>query len=261
MYNFRSLLIPSLVCMSLIWVFSRPFSAIALWLYSGTGAVVNNFYDAAIETQANAATLLEAQGLARKLRLANQRLTIANFKLKAENRKIAEYEKALNFKTNFAHPTVFARIIGRSPDSWHKQIIIDKGSEDGIVLGRGVLTSKGIIGQVSKLGPHSSVVQLVFNPDWRMGVKIARLNQYGVLIGSFPEPARLQFITMDSEVEVGDEIVSSGICIDAGNCPYPENFPVGQVIAVSRDPNVVDLLVKVRFYEDLSTIKEVFVLK
>lgn len=260
MYNLKSLIIPILVTISLLWVFNRPLTAFSLFCYQISGAFIHDTYENIQKTKREAADLLEAREIARQFEHENKTLTLKNFELKARVDKLADYEKALAFKDSFNYHTTFARIIGRSPDAWHKQIIIDKGSQDGIVLGRGVLTERGVVGQVSKLSAHSAIVQLVFNPDWRMGVKLARLNQYGVLTGNYPNPAQLQFITVDSDVKVGDEIVTSGVCIDNGNCPYPENFPVGRVIAVIRDPNVVDLVVKVKFYEDLTQIKEVFVL-
>ncbi len=256
----RSLIIPILVSLALIWVFNRPLTALSLFGYRVTGSFIHSSYMGIKDAQREAADLLSAQRTASRLEAANKALTIKNIELKSQIDKIADYEKALSFKNNFNYQTIFARILGRSPDSWHKQIIIDKGSKDGVVVGRGVLTEKGIVGQVTKVGYGSSIVQLVFNPEWRMGVKIARLNQYGVLNGNYPEHAFLQFITVDSEVAVGDEIVTSGICIDVDNCPYPENFPVGKVVEVKHDPNVVDLVVKVQFYEDLGSIREVFIL-
>jgi rod shape-determining protein MreC len=256
----RSLIVPILLSLALIWVFNRPLTAVSLFGYRITGAFIHNSYDSIKHAQKEAADLLSAQRKANKLEFTNKLLTIENTELKSQIDKTPYYEQALNFKNSFNYKTVFARILGRSPDAWHKQIIIDKGSKDGITVGRGVITEKGIVGQVMKVGYGSSIVQLVFNPEWRMGVKLARLNQYGVLNGNYPDLAFLQFITVDSEVAVGDEIVTSGICIDTDNCPYPENFPVGRVVEVKHDPNVVDLVVKVKFYEDLSRIREVFVI-
>lgn len=257
----RSLIIPGLITLALLWVFNRPISAIGLFTYKITGAVVNNIYEKLKSTQQEAADLLAAQKRAETLSIENQDLILENTKLSAQLADLDRLENALNFKKSFPYKTVAASIIGRSPSTWHKQVIINKGSSHGIKLGRGVVTEKGVIGQILKVSPLSSVVQLVYNPDWRMGVKIARIDQYGVLSGNYPEHAFLQFITVDSDVQVGDVIVTSGICIDTDNCPYPENFPVAKVVAVNKDPNIVDLVVKVEFGEDLTSVREVFVLE
>ena len=257
----RSLIIPGLVTLALLWVFNRPISAFGLFTYKITGALINNVYEHLKSTQQEAADLLSAQTRAETLEKENRDLIVENTKLEAQITDLDRLEKALQFKKDFPYKTIASKIIGRSPSTWHKQVIINKGSSQGIKLGRGVVTEKGVIGQIQKVSPFSSVVQLIYNPDWRMGVKIARLDQYGVLSGNYPEHAFLQFITVDSDVQVGDEIVTSGICIDTDNCPYPENFPVAKVVSVSKDPNVVDLVVKVEFGEDLTSVKEVFVLE
>lgn len=258
--SLRAVIVPVLVSLALLWVFARPLTALSLFIYKFTGSFISTGYQNIQTSRQQAADLVSTRELAAQLELENRTLKVINTAVEAAALKTRDYQAALDFKSNFNYKTIFAQVIGRSPDSWHKQIIISKGSDDGVLIGRGVLTEQGIIGQVSKTSPHSAIVQLIFNPDWRMGVKIARLGQYGVLNGNYPGPASLQFITVDSQVQVGDEIVTSGVCIDTGNCPYPENFPVGKVVEVRRDPNQVDLVVKVEFYEDLSGIREVFVL-
>ncbi len=260
MISIRSILIPLIGVLALLWVFNRSISAIGLFVYRFTGSYFYSTIQNLKSTQKEASDLLIAQTRVEDLEKINRELILENEKLSAENQKIQFLEKALDFKNNFAYQTITASVIGRSPDSWHKQLILNKGSKDGIKLGKGVVTEKGVIGQIQKLSSHSSIVQLIHNPDWRMGVKIDKLDQYGVLSGNYPEAPFLQFITVDTEVELGDKISTSGICIDADNCPYPENFPVAKVISVERDPNVVDLVVKVEFYEDLKNVKEVFVL-
>ncbi len=257
----RAAIIPIIVTLSILWVFNRPLSALGLFFYRFSGAYLNTSAQGLMETQKQAADLLTVRQKANRLEKANRELVLSNNLLHSQVALIADLNKALGFKNNSSYLTIPAKIIGRSPDSWHRQAIINKGSHHGIRVGQGVITEKGVVGQIQKVGMYSSIVQLVYNPDWRMGIKIDRLSQYGVLCGDFPAPPYLQFITIDSKVKKGDEIVTSGVCIDTNNCPYPENFPVGKVISVKKDPDEVDLVVKVKFHEDLSGVKEVFVLK
>lgn len=257
----KRFLVPSIAIIILIWVFSRPLSFLGLFLYDISGKYLNGAYKNIKQTQKEASDLLQAQERVKELEIINRNLRLENLKLFARTEKIETLNEKLNFKNSLNYETIPAQVTGRSPDHWHKQVILDKGSDDGIVLGKGVLTEKGIIGQVVKTWKTASLVQLIFNRDWKMGAKIERINKYGVLTGNYPGPGYLEYITVDTDVELGDEVKSSGICLSPKNCPYPENFPVGIVTEVKRDPNVVDLLVKVKFYEDLTDIKEVFVLK
>jgi rod shape-determining protein MreC len=254
-------LVPSIAVLILVWVFSRPLSFLGLFLYDFSGKYLNSLYKNIIQTQKEASDLLQSQERIKELELINRNLRVENTKLSALTQELETLNQKLDFKNSFIYETISAQVTGRSPDHWHKQLIIDKGSDNGILVGKGVFTEKGIIGQVVKTWKTASLVQLIFNRDWKMGAKIQRINKYGVISGNYPGPGYLEFITVDTEVELGDEIVSSGICLSPTNCPYPENFPVGIVTEVRRDPQIVDLIVKVKFYEDLSDIKEVFVLK
>ncbi|MCE2928816.1 MAG: rod shape-determining protein MreC [Candidatus Caenarcaniphilales bacterium] len=259
--SLKSLSISVLLTVAVLWVFARPLGAFGLFIYRYTGAYVFEIGKNLEATQANAQDVLEALDKVEKLEKANKALKLENNLYKAQAKEAKSLSKALAFKQSFHTATIAARIIGRSPDSWHKQVIIDKGSNNGVKVGKGVITEHGVIGQVKKVSNNSAIIQLVYDPEWRMGVKIIRLGQYGILIGNHPEAAQVQSITIDSDVKVGDEIVSAGICIDSGNCPYPENYPVAKVVEVARDPSEVNLVVKVKFHEDISTIREIFILK
>ena len=153
----RSLVVPVLLSLALIWVFNRPLSAVSLFGYRITGAFIHSSYESIKRTQQEAADLLSAQRKANKLEFANKLLLIENTELKSQIDKIPYYENALNFQNNFNYKTIFARILGRSPDAWHKQIIIDKGSKDSVVVGRGVITEKRIVGHVTKVSYGSSI--------------------------------------------------------------------------------------------------------
>ncbi len=93
-----------------------------------------------------------------------------------------------------------------------------------------------------------------------MGAKIERTEEYGVLSGSFPDYAILDFIKIDSTVKVGDRVVSTGLYLDEGNPPFPANFPIGKVVEVKKDPNTVGLIVKIKFFDPLNTIKDLYIL-
>lgn len=257
----RSLIIPIFALLISCWVFSRPISAFALFIYSNTAAHFSNTVQGVKKTKQEAQALLHAEELVGKLEKENRELLITKTSLTAQAEKTAQLENVLDLKSQFGYKTIAARVIGRSPDAWHDQFIINKGSNDGIRVDRGVINEDGVVGQIKKVGPSSSVVQLISNPDWRMGVKVARQNQYCILNGNYPDKARLQFITIDSDIQAGDEIVSSGVCTDNDICPYPENFPVGKVVMVGKDPNEIDLLVEVEYYADLNKTKYVFVLE
>lgn len=257
----RSYIIPALAVFAFIWVFSRPLSSLGLYVYNFTGAHLSSLFTNIEQTKEDASDLLVAQEKAQSLEEQNGKLLLENTKLKSQLVDMPKLRAQLDYQKEFKYSSIPAQVIGRSPDTWHKQIIINKGSNAGVKIGKGVITEKGIIGQVLKVTPFSSIVQLVYNSNFKMGVKVEPLNVYGVLVGSYPGLAKIEFIPVDTQIKLGDKVYSSGVCLDDNNCAYPANFPVGVVEKVTRDPDVVDLLVSVKFAEDLTSIREVFVLE
>lgn len=259
--SLKTLTIIFLTTVALLWVLARPLGALGLFIYQYSGAFANSFVTNIFSSKNFAQDFIQALEKVKELNKENKKLIIENKILKSHLKEMKSLQKTLNFANNFTYQTIPAKVRGRSPDSWHRQIIIDKGSKDGIKLGKGVITELGIVGQVKKVSKDSSIIQIANDPKWRMGIKIASLNQYGVISGNYPNLPQIQFVTLDSEVQPGDKILSSGICLDQSNCSYPDNYPVATVVDVIRDPNEVDLVIKVKYNQDLSKLSEVCVLK
>ncbi len=58
-----------------------------------------------------------------------------------------------------------ATVIARNPDRWHEQVIINKGSVNGIEKNMAVITAKGLIGKIKTVNKFSSTVQLLSAND------------------------------------------------------------------------------------------------
>ncbi len=232
-----------------------------LFIYEGTGAQLHKLVGNVKEVKNEALDLI---GTEKKLEIAEEKnlnLELENTKLKAKLQELESKAEQLNYASRFNYATSPAKVIGRSPDTWHRQIIINKGRKDGVKVGQGVISNKSIIGQITKVGESSSIVQLSQNRDWKMGIKIKRTDQYGVIVGDYPSDPHLELFPIDSDLQVGDWVLSSGICIDVNSCPYPPNMLVGQVVEVRREPKQVDLLVKVALEDDLRYLENVYIIR
>ncbi len=254
-------LTPILVIIFLFWVFSRPLSSVLLWAYEGTGAQLHRLLGNVSEVKKDAINLLSAEEKLEKLEQRLIEIELENSTLKAKTAELEAQTTQLNYSARFQYAITPAQVIGRSPDTWHRQVIINKGRRHGLRVGQGVISSKSIIGQLAKVAETSAIVQLNENRDWKMGIKIKRTGQLGVMVGDHPAPPHLELIPVDSDLEIGDWVLSSGICLDAGDCPYPPDMPVGQVVEVRRDSKQVDLTVKVALLDDLRNLREVYIIK
>lgn len=242
------------------WVLSKPLQYIGQSTYKFLGSITNNAFENIKETKSNAEELLTAKTLVTK-----QAKEISLLKIKAgylEN-QIKGYEnlkQLLNLKKNTNHKTIAVNVIGRSPDNWHKQIIIDKGKSEGIMIGDAVFSTKGIAGQIVDVEKNTSIAQLISDPSYKIGCKIVRKNILGILTGKTSSTGLIQFIPVSRNVKVGDSVITSGIGVGGKLPTYPSNYPIGKVSKVSKRSNKAsDLYIEVKFAENLNSLSDVLV--
>ncbi|MBI3591845.1 MAG: rod shape-determining protein MreC [Candidatus Melainabacteria bacterium] len=242
------------------WVLSRPLHGIGQHIYELLGTLTSSTFQNISKTKSNAEDLLKS-----KVLVSKQAKTISLLKIKMNylENQIKETENLkglLNLKRSLSYKTVCTNVIGRSADNWHKQIILDKGKEYNIMLGDSVLSAKGIIGQVVDVDKNISIVQLISDPSYKLGCKIAKKNILGILTGKTNSISIIQFIPVGSNVKTGDLVITSGIATGGLQPTYPTNHPIGKVSKVSKKKSKTsDLYIEVKLSEDLNSLSDVLV--
>jgi rod shape-determining protein MreC len=152
-----------------------------------------------------------------------------------ENEKLREELELQDTLTDFT--SITGSVIARNPDMWIDQIIINRGSSDGVEAGMSVMSSGGLIGRVSEVNPTSSKVTLLTTNDETAVLTSAEIiledeTIFGVVNGYDAERGYLimEQITSTSTIEEGAEIVSSGL----GGL-VPRGLVIGTVADVSLD--------------------------
>lgn len=130
-----------------------------------------------------------------------------------------------------------ATVIARNPDNWLEQIIIDKGSEDGIEVNMSVMSGNGLVGRVSEVSPTTAKVLLMSTANESVNRFSAEIqtadkpvhgivdgydNQNGLMIMSEIDP--------DLEIEAGSKVVTSGL-----GGVSPSSLLIGTVKEVRMD--------------------------
>ena len=111
------------------------------------------------------------------------------------------------------------------------QVMIDKGQIDGVYEGQPVISDKGIVGQINYVGAHNSRVLLLTDPNNSIPVQIVRNDIRVIASGKgHLDTMQLEHIPTNTDVEVGDLLVSSGL---GGR--YPEGYPVGYISNIDND--------------------------
>lgn len=173
----------------------------------------------------------------------NQKLREENLKLRQElayfvGREILyqKLEKLYKIEPPFQYPQVVAKIIYKSIDPFSDQIIINKGSKDGIIPQMPVLAlveneGIGLVGQIVETHKNWSRVILLTDPSFAADVKILRTQDRAILKGKGEKYCNLEFLPLYSEAKTGDIIVTSG-----QDLIYPEGLLVGTLSDLSKDP-------------------------
>jgi rod shape-determining protein MreC len=120
-----------------------------------------------------------------------------------------------------------ASVVYRDPRPFLKYVVIDVGSDDGILAGMPVVGPEGLVGRVNAVTANAARVQLITDPDSSVNVRIQPSDSTAVLLGSITSDLSLDMIPIDANINAGDLVLTSGL---GGN--YPANILIGQVASV-----------------------------
>ena len=163
--------------------------------------------------------------------------------LEVENRLLANL---LNYVTPPETKYVTARIIAEEGDAFSHSVIAYTGDSDKIKKGQVVLSDRGVVGRVDKVGNMYSKILLITDINSRIPVMVEKNRVRGILAGDNTSVPQMVFIPLDAELDVGDRIITSGV---AG--VFPSGLPVGQISSIEKNK------VTVKPYSNLNSLEYV----
>jgi rod shape-determining protein MreC len=122
-----------------------------------------------------------------------------------------------------------AAVIGRDPSPFLSYVIINIGSDQGLLPGMPVVTNRGLVGRVDAVISEAARVQLITDSASTVDVRLQSSNKEAILDGSVTGDLSLDMISQTATVTVGDVVLTSGL----GGI-YPPNLLVGQVVSVRK---------------------------
>lgn len=161
----------------------------------------------------------------------NRVLEAENTRLRQENERLAGLEKenqrlgALLKLQDKSHPeSLAARVAARDPNLWNAQVILDRGSQDGVTRDSVVVVPEGLVGRVIRVGPRSCQVRLLADPRTAVPAVLAGSGALGILYGHDGRTCTMKFIEHDVPIREGELVLTSGL----GEV-YPPGIPLGRV--------------------------------
>lgn len=125
-----------------------------------------------------------------------------------------------------------AKLLAMNLESASAEVVLDKGSRDGVGIGQVVIDVAGVMGQIIDVTPFTSRLLLITDPRSGVPVEDDRSNFQAIVIGvGANRPLSLIHVSETSDVKVGDLLVTSGL-----GARYPEGYPVGTVTRITKMP-------------------------
>jgi rod shape-determining protein MreC len=147
-------------------------------------------------------------------------------------RQLAELSASLDLPWAGNVETATARVMSGPRSNFSHAIEIDKGTDDGIAVGMPVVTGAGLVGRVSQATGGRSTVELLTDPEFRVGVRLSTTGDLGTASGQGrDDPLSVDSaISPAAKVPEGTGVVTSGVDRSA----YPPGIPVGTVASSSQ---------------------------
>ncbi len=176
--------------------------------------------------------------------------------LEAQNRQL---RKAADIKFAKGIDKAGAQVVTGPLSNFDHTVQIDVGSGDGVRVGMPVVSNAGLVGRVSRVFGGKSVVLLITDPSFVMGVRIndkeadvavAHGNGKGedlVIDGSIPN---------DRNLPVGTGVFTSG----TDRSPFPPDIPVGKVKSTKLSVDGTEKSVTITPAADVTSISYVQVM-
>ncbi|MGC9151520.1 MAG: rod shape-determining protein MreC [Microbacter sp.] len=231
----------------------------------------NSFQHAAFLTSSNqlAATLLNAENAVTSyfgLEGTNRQLAAENTALKNEvaqlrgelETKQDSVQGTLQIAPDQAYHYLMAKVIGNSINRLQNYITLNRGSLAGIRPEMGVVNNQGVVGIVTAVSPHFSVVMSLLNSKSQLSCKDKRTQDFGRLVWDGVDNRYAQWLEVPrhADIHVGDTVITSGF-----SAIFPEGIPVGLVTKAERPLTSSYYDIDVKLFTDFSRLTYVNVIQ
>jgi rod shape-determining protein MreC len=256
-----------------LWIFISRYNAFFFFIiFFSIGIILtikNNSYQRSITLNSTNEVVGSAYErlnvLKRYLNLGqiNDSLAIENAKLKTELIALGNIDSG---KTVVIKDTVFqqqytllsAKVIKNSVTQTNNIITINKGSNDGLKSGMGVISpNKGVVGFILDVSPHLATIRSLLHDNTLVSVKIKKNNAFGSLVwgGKDYRKAFVKEIPNHYKVNIGDTVITSG----SGG--FPKGIEVGRLSKTQIATGDSFMTLEVVLFNDFSNLQYVYVIK
>lgn len=189
-----------------------------------------------------------------------------NDQLAEENSKLLE--ELINLKSNIdlkpseidsfqTFKVISASVVNNSIRQKNNKITLNKGRNQGVTKGQGVINEKGLVGIINDVSGNYCTALSMLNLQSSVSVRLKRTNEIGELQWDGRSVKRMTMNAVPPHVQVveGDSVVTSGY-----STIFPRNILVGKVVEITNDKRNGFLSLQVELNNDLSKLDYVYII-
>lgn len=149
--------------------------------------------------------------------------------LEAENKRLREL---LHSSQRLPQGFIAARLLAVDMNPFRQEVVIDKGSQDGISAGMAFVDANGVMGQIISVHRFHSEGMLISDPAHALPIQVLRNGLRSIAVGTGrTDGLSLLYLPVNADIQEGDTLVTSGL-----GRRFPPDYPVAIVESVDRKP-------------------------
>lgn len=212
----------------------------------------NNYIDLVDVAEENQLLKQKQKDLESKLLLFGQ--------LVGENNRLRELLKFQKYK---GWESVPAHVIAHNPQAEFCLLTIDQGHNAGLMKKMPVISSRGLVGQIYRVGQDSAQVLLLTDPTSAVDARLDGTEARGLIRGRVLTTkwdrrhfiAAMEYLDHVLPISVGGMVVSSGL-----DGVFPEGVPIGTIQSITKDSYGIFQEAEVLPLTNFMTLREVLVI-
>jgi rod shape-determining protein MreC len=167
----------------------------------------------------------------RRLQARQRELELRMLRFEALSRENAELRGLKAALPPVAKRWLVGEVVNVELNSLRQRVLLNRGTSNGVFKAQTVLDQRGLLGQTTHVGPWSTEVILITDPEHAVPVQIARTGLRTIAVGAGTSGTlALPYLPGNADIKRGDLLITSGL-----GGVFPAGYPVARVVEVHRD--------------------------
>lgn len=161
------------------------------------------------------------------------------------------------FELNGQYEFITGKVVNNSVHRFRNYFTLNKGSEDGIEEGMGVINPKGVVGKIKSVSSNFSTAYSALHSSLLISVLIDETETLCTANWSGEDPTEisLEYVPRHIQVKEGMQVISSGY-----DAIFPQGVKLGTVKSVEIDEEATFYDIEVALSADFFSLDYVYVI-